>query len=1029
MTKISTQCMSRLIRLATATFAAFSVALLTAAATAPLDAAVPHWTDARDTIFRTLAADAAFPEATSPLSIAQDHAGFIWVATEAGAGRWDGRSFKMFGADGRPGSLPEKSVRVVAADGGGRLWVGLSSEGLLRFDPDTETFRRPANVTLLDRERIFAIAGGRNGALWVASDSGLTRVDGRTLKVDYGMGRRLGLPAGAASSMAEDSRGRLHVIVAGRLYSQDAAGGRLRAVDLGRSAAGMPVPVATTLLVDHADRLWISTASSGAILVDPSGRAVRRVQLRAGGPASPQPMAMTAIEVRQGVIWFDTHEGIFVIDARTWAVRRMHHEADRAGSLPDDSVNALMIDRSGLVWVAAASTLSIADPRRTAAAGIQTALGHGAGNGPYRAWTVGAAPDGRLWLGAQDDPVRILDPAGGTVPDRLAGETLRPRGVTSFAFLPNADVYAASESGLFRMSLDGRVLARISAAPARHLTLAGDTLYIGAPDGLSRLDTRTPGARPMRALDTARLTDPRVTALLATRDGALWIGTTHGLNRFEPRTGRVTRFLPDARNPRALCANYVDSLLVDRDGRLWVATSGGGVDILERGANGTTGFRHLRRKDGLPSDTVDMLLAGADGSVWASTDGGVVRIEPRHFAMTTLREAEGVQSLAHWQGGGAITGDGNLIFTGTSGLTIVDPIAARTPPARSSLVVTELKIGTRTVPFGAVSRSARIEVPPTAGSFAVEFSALDFAAADRIHYSYRLSGLEASWTQADPAHRTARYTNLPPGDYVLQLRASGRDGSSNGSALDIRVRVVAAWYQTEVFRGGMALLFLAACWGVMQLRVHFIRRRERMLEAVIEERTSALQVSQGELKKLAYFDALTGLANRRMFTQNLQRLLTPTERQAPAFALILVDLDKFKTINDTLGHDTGDALLIEAAGRLVSSVRETDSVARLGGDEFAILVAGHIDANSLEVLCGRVIDAVACPIVFAGRSIDTSASLGVALFPDNGQTQDELYKAADLALYAAKRAGRNTWRRYADLSTRVDLMQDPGRRA
>ena len=147
----------------------------------------------------------------------------------------------------------------------------------------------------------------------------------------------------------------------------------------------------------------------------------------------------------------------------------------------------------------------------------------------------------------------------------------------------------------------------------------------------------------------------------------------------------------------------------------------------------------------------------------------------------------------------------------------------------------------------------------------------------------------------------------------------------------------------------------------------------------------------------------------------MQRLLTPIERQAPAFALILVDLDKFKVVNDTLGHDAGDALLIEAAGRLVSSVRENDSVARLGGDEFAILLGGHIDANSLEVLCGRVIGAVASPILFAGQTIETSASLGVALFPDNGQTHDELYKAADLALYAAKRGGRNTWRLYSDV--------------
>ena len=1003
--------------------AALAVALPVIGGAMRVQAATPGWKDARDTIFRTVAADAALPEGNTPLSIAQDRQGFIWIANEAGVSRWDAHGFKTYGPDGRAGSLPERMAKVVAADARGNLWVGLSSEGLLRFDAATETFRRPANATPLDRQRIFALSSGRQGALWIASDSGLARIDDRTLRVDDTIGRRSGLPAGAASSVAEDHRGRIHVVVAGQLYRQDVAGGRFRRIELERLDPGRPAATATTLLVDHADRLWVSTVASGAILVDPSGRPVRRVQFRPGDPSAVQPMAMTAIEVQPGRLWFDTHEGIYQIDVRTSVVTRIHHEGNLAGSLPDDSVNALMIDRSGLVWIGAGSTLSISDPRPAAAVSIQTALGYGAGQRSYRAWTVAMAPDGRMWLGAQDDPVRVLERTAGGAPKRLAGENLRPHGVTAFAFLPDGDGYAASEFGLFRMSSDGRVRQRISTAPARRLLLVGPTLYVSGLNGLDKLDTRRPGARLTRVLDPALLTFPRVTALLATPEGMLWIGTARGLNRFDLASGKVTRFEPNSRDENALSANYVNNLILDRYGRLWVAT-GRGVDILESDARGKTTFRHLRRKDGLPNDMVDALLPGPDGSIWASTDGGVVRIAPDDFATTTLREAEGVQSLTHWASSGTTTSTGELIFAGTVGLTVIDPVTARTRAAPPRLVVTDLKVGARSLPFAAAGRSTRIEVLPADGSFEIEFGALDYAASDRIRYSYRMSGFETAWTQVDSARRTARYTNLPPGNYVLQIRASGRDGASGGGALDVPVHVVAAWHQTVAFKGAVGLLVLLACWGVMQLRVHFVRRRERLLEAVVEERTAALELSQSELKKLAYFDALTGLANRRMFTQNVERLLAPTERQAPAFALVLVDLDKFKLINDTLGHDAGDALLIEAAGRLVSSVRENDSVARLGGDEFAILLSGYIDANSLAVLCGRVIGAVAAPIVFAGQTIETSASLGVALFPDDGQTQDELYKAADLALYAAKRGGRNTWRHYSDvvaeeLSTRT----------
>lgn len=730
-------------------------------------------------------------------------------------------------------------------------------------------------------------------------------------------------------------------------------------------------------------------------------------------------MIMTAIEVRLNVVWIDSHEGIYQIDARDWSVRRLHHEEGRSGSLADDSVNALMRDRDGLIWIGAASTLSIANPQTSTAVGVQEALGFGAGGRPYRAWAVGSAYDGRLWLGSQDDPVRILELSTAGIRRLASGAGLRPRGVTSFAFFPGGRVYAASESGLFALDANGRLIAKIDGAPARHLLRVKDLLYVGGTEGLDVLDTRRPSAGLMKVVDANRLTDPHVTALMAGPGGAIWIGTSRGLNRFRPVSGELTRYAPDSSRPGALGANYVNDILLDGDGSLWVATNAG-LYILGPGPNGRGGFKHLGRKSGLQNEMVDALLAAPDGSVWASTDGGVVRIDARSHAFTTYLEAEGVRSLAHWQGGRTITLDGSFVFAGTDGLTLVNPREGRSVWQPARLALTELRVGSHIQPFANTGASQAITIPPKATSFVVEFSLLDFAAADRITYTYRLKGFEEAWTRADPAHRTARYTNVPPGDYVLQMRASGRDGSPRGGAtLDVPVHVIAAWYQTAAFKSALAILAVAICWAAMQLRFRYLRRRARMLEAVIEDRTAELRASQGELKKLAYFDALTGLANRRMFTQNFERLLTPTGPQAAAFALILVDLDKFKLINDTLGHDAGDALLVQAAGQLVSSVRDGDSVARLGGDEFAILVSGQIDARSLEVLCFRVIDAVASPIVFAGVSIETSASLGVALFPANGQTQDELYKAADLALYAAKRDGRNTWRRYSDLDNTV----------
>jgi diguanylate cyclase (GGDEF)-like protein len=171
-----------------------------------------------------------------------------------------------------------------------------------------------------------------------------------------------------------------------------------------------------------------------------------------------------------------------------------------------------------------------------------------------------------------------------------------------------------------------------------------------------------------------------------------------------------------------------------------------------------------------------------------------------------------------------------------------------------------------------------------------------------------------------------------------------------------------------------------------------------------------LQTAQEELEYFAYFDSLTSLANRRMFIEHLRRLITLSRRHGTRFALLLIDLDRFKQINDTLGHDAGDALLVEISARLRRAVRSGDKVARLGGDEFAVVLQNADNAEEIERICFRIADSFTNKVQFNGIQIATSTSVGVAVFPEDGDQEESLYKSADVALYEAKRSGRNTWR-------------------
>ncbi len=166
------------------------------------------------------------------------------------------------------------------------------------------------------------------------------------------------------------------------------------------------------------------------------------------------------------------------------------------------------------------------------------------------------------------------------------------------------------------------------------------------------------------------------------------------------------------------------------------------------------------------------------------------------------------------------------------------------------------------------------------------------------------------------------------------------------------------------------------------------------------------------LHNLAYYDALTDLPNRELFNDRLENALAQARREGRQVGVMFLDLDRFKQINDSLGHAVGDELLKAVADILLSCVRESDTVARLGGDEFTILMAGVTLEDDVTLVAHKIVAALACPLTVAGHELRTSASIGTAIFPSDGSDAETLLRNADVAMYTAKQAGRNMFRRY-----------------
>jgi len=210
-------------------------------------------------------------------------------------------------------------------------------------------------------------------------------------------------------------------------------------------------------------------------------------------------------------------------------------------------------------------------------------------------------------------------------------------------------------------------------------------------------------------------------------------------------------------------------------------------------------------------------------------------------------------------------------------------------------------------------------------------------------------------------------------------------------------------------------VIMVVCMSLTCWRLTRSLRRSQLKVQLLKARCHELESAHTQLVNHAYFDHLTGLANRSLLEDRFRLAIERTKRSQIPFALVMIDLNDFKGINDALGHLAGDALLVEVSRRLVAAVRASDTVARFGGDEFVLIVESMAHGMEFGPLAFKLMDALSAPIALdesvgkaktsGGRMIHPSASIGFSVYPRDGETMAELLNVADRAMYDCKASG------------------------
>lgn len=916
-------------------------------------------------------------------ALLQSREGYLWIGTGGGLARFDGVRFATFESADIP-ELASRSIFGFLEEKSGDLWIG-HSEGAAIYRKGR--FRVAFGREVTEGRRVWNFAQAPDGSIWAATENGLVHCkNGHVVRVYK---KADGLPNERLRSVAFDRKGTLWIATTGGgLVSHEKNGFRTLTPE-----EGFPHLAVRSVLADPAGGVWAATAGGGLAFVDEA----RRITTYTAEDGLPTDQLTALARDANGSLWIGTW-GAGVTRFRDGHFTSLSTEEGLAGG----QIWSLHADREGSIWVGTwVDGLNRLRNRDFVVVGTPEGLSHD------NVRSVLHTRSGAAWLTTAGGGVNRIENGRITALSKKSG---LPSDEVS-AILEDRDgsvwigTYTAGVARIRGEAIETFATSRgLLNLDIRSLFQDRDgTVWAGTMSGLARFDgtnfnlVREPGA-PLEG----------VSSILQDREGTLWFATGEGLVRYRDGAFRtLTR-------ADGLVSNWIMDLHEDAEGTLWVGTNGEGLNRIRNGR-----ITPIPISAGLWDGMAQVILEDRFGNLWITCNRGFYRVpraelnayadgRRKHVTSVGYGPGDALRSTSFAGGhqpAGAIDAAGRLWLPSFSGIVIVDPADLPGSGAPPSVRIEEVAVNGAAVPT-----DQAIVLPPGSVPLSIRYVTTTLRHADRVRFRYRMDGTTNGWVAADRS-REAFFPALPHGDYTFRVAASA-DGKTWGEATaPIAIRVKPYLFQTRWFLALLALFGFAAIAAVLRLRTRHLRHQKEEMERLVREKTEELRLANEHLERLSFIDSLTGLANRRRFDEALEQEWQRARRFQTSLALLIVDVDLFKTYNDTAGHPEGDKCLAAVADVLLHAGRRAgDLVARYGGEEFVVLIPGadHGAAVEFAERLRHACESRALPHPASTVAPVVTISIGVAVaIPSDETSSESLLSEADAALYLAKRNGRN----------------------
>ena len=820
--------------------------------------------------------------------IVRDSDGFVWMATHNGIGRYDGYQVLSFNTQTEPLKLKNDFVHKLCEDNFRRLWIA-SEGGLELLDLDTYSVIDPfssMNDTLrqLSDGYVHSLYKDKKGNLWVSCSNNLWCVEldeKGGINNYYCLAQPCSSPVRAVIDMG-------HTICAGldnQVYVLEKKEGHLlNAVPLSDSLEPFSEDWRISCMLEDGDFLWIGT-NRGLFKYNVITRRMQRYRYSTHRPGMLSQAYITDINMTgQGDIIVSTLNGINVYHRETDSFSFIRQNSiQREGTINCNAVNCVYTDGETIWLGTETGGVNLLAPKRLQTSlwyPPQTSLTAGE-NFPVNAVCEDA--EGNLWISMLERGLACWNPETNAYkryvfspnnPNSLSNNTINGLFVDSDQHLW-AYTWGVGINELNLNRKENRSCRRYTRE--EFATLKGDFISSACEDVING-GLWFGSTRGVLFYDKAAKTFERVLfdgienefemipALYVDRKKRLWIGTTRGLLMLDlfsyaqsHKNFRYTYFKYELDEPKSMRLEKINCIIEDGEGTLWLGGNGSGLYKVSEDERGHFVFTNYTVRNGLLDNTVVGMTQDGRGNLWIVTHDGVCKLDVTTMSFINYTTGDGLPFTQYALNGIHYSSRYDRIYVSTNmGMLIVRPEELASLYGDRVVQLTSLSIaGTPIYPSSGnylkqnVTKASSITLHERESRFSIRLTTCDYGSSNRIRFSYRMKGYEEEWNETRPGDCVIRYTAVPPGDYVLQVRATNETGQWSGRVTEVDVHIIPYFYKTAWFYVGVLFVLFVLGWLFYHRKVERYRAQRAELEQKVEERTQELAIQNRQLEVMA----------------------------------------------------------------------------------------------------------------------------------------------------------------------------------